>query len=86
MAKHLLANGWSVIGIDAITDYYDISLKKSRHDILKRNKNFHSYKGFIQNNNLLEEIYKNHKPNLIIHLAEMTGRCKVFNRKSNLLF
>ena len=73
MVKHLLANGWSVIGIDAITNYYDISLKKSRHDILKRNKNFHAYKGFIQNNNLLEEIYKNHKPNLIIHLAAQAG-------------
>lgn len=73
MTKHLLANGWSVIGIDAITNYYDINLKKSRHDILKCYKNFHAYEGFIQNNNLLEEIYKNHKPNLIIHLAAQAG-------------
>ena len=73
MAKYLLASGWSVIGLDALTNYYDVGLKKSRHNILKIDKNFYAYEGFIQNQNLLEEIFKNHKPKLIIHLAAQAG-------------
>ena len=28
LAKFLLSNDWQVVGLDALTDYYDINLKK----------------------------------------------------------
>jgi UDP-glucuronate 4-epimerase len=34
MAKLLLDEGFEVYGIDAITDYYDINLKRRRHQML----------------------------------------------------
>ena len=34
LCQRLLADGWQVIGIDALTDYYEVSLKEARHEIL----------------------------------------------------
>ena len=64
---------WKVIGLDAITDYYDVNLKKDRHKILEENHDFKSYEGFLQDQKLLEEIFSKHKPNIIIHLAAQAG-------------
>ncbi len=64
---------WKVIGLDAITDYYDVNLKKDRHKILEENHDFKSYEGFLQDQKLLEEIFLKHKPNIIIHLAAQAG-------------
>ncbi len=73
LSNLLLANKWTVIGLDAITNYYDIKLKHDRHNILKKNKNFVGYEGFIQDNKLLDKIFFSHKPNFIVHLAAQAG-------------
>ena len=39
----LLNDGFNVIGIDSISDYYDVNLKKQRHNLLKQNNNFSCY-------------------------------------------
>ena len=71
--QSFLRNKWKVIGLDAITEYYDVNLKKDRHKILEENHDFKSYKGFLHDQKLLEEIFLTHKPNLIIHLAAQAG-------------
>ena len=43
LSYELLQTDINVIGIDSISDYYDINLKRERHNILKKNKNFHSW-------------------------------------------
>ena len=73
LSKLLLSIDCKVVGLDAITDYYDINLKHDRFEILKKNENFHGYIGLIQNESLLNKIYKTHKPNIIIHLAAQAG-------------
>ena len=40
LAALMLDEGWNVIGVDALTDYYDVNLKKHRHGILKKNTCF----------------------------------------------
>ena len=35
LAQLLLKEGWEVHGFDGFTDYYDIELKKKRHEILQ---------------------------------------------------
>ena len=57
LAGFLLSNDWQVVGLDALTDYYDINLKKARQNILCENPNFFNYKGLIQDQKLLDEIY-----------------------------
>ena len=73
LAKFLLAYDWKIIGLDAITDYYDVNLKKARQKLLCSNPNFYNYKGLVQNTKLLNEIYSLHKPNIVIHLAAQAG-------------
>ena len=64
---------WKIIGLDAMTDYYDVSLKNSRQKLLCANLNFYNYKGLVQDTKLLNEIYSLHKPNIVIHLAAQAG-------------
>ena len=40
LAKQLLEQGNEVLGIDSITDYYDVRLKHRRHEILAENPRF----------------------------------------------
>jgi UDP-glucuronate 4-epimerase len=62
-----------VIGLDAMTNYYDVNLKKDRYKVLKKKNNFDGYIGSIQDQNLLDKIYNKHRPNIIIHLAAQAG-------------
>ena len=73
LALFFLSNDWEVVGLDALTDYYDVNLKKARQKILCENSNFHNYEGFIQDAKLLNEIFLNHKPNIVLHLAAQAG-------------
>lgn len=83
MANFLLSNNWKVIGLDAITKYYDPKLKMDRHKILKKNKNFHAYTGFLEDEAMLDELYAVHRPNIIIHFAAQPGvRYSIENPKS----
>jgi UDP-glucuronate 4-epimerase len=61
------------VGFDAMTNYYDVNLKKDRHSILKKNPSFLAYKGLLQDAKLLNEVYERHEPNIIIHLAAQAG-------------
>jgi UDP-glucuronate 4-epimerase len=36
LSNRLLSEGWYVIGLDNVNDYYDVSLKHARLDILKK--------------------------------------------------
>ena len=73
LARFLLSCDWKVIGLDAMTDYYDVNLKNARQKLLCENLNFYNYKGLVQDTKLLNEIYSLHKPNIVIHLAAQAG-------------
>ena len=73
LARLLLSCDWKIIGLDGMTDYYDVNLKKARQKLLCENANFYNYHGMVQDSKLLNEIYSNHKPNIIIHLAAQAG-------------
>ena len=73
LSEFFLFNKWNVIGLDAMTNYYDVSLKKDRNKILSKNDNFFCYQGFVQDQELINEIFSKHKPKLIIHLAAQPG-------------
>ena len=40
LAKFLLSCDWKVIGLDAMTDYYDVNLKIARQKLLSENTTF----------------------------------------------
>ena len=47
LARHLLDEGFKVVGFDGLTDYYDVELKKSRHVMLEKNPNFTAHIGML---------------------------------------
>ena len=73
VCKILLANNFTVIGIDNHNNYYDVKLKQKRLKILKKNKKFFFYKIDIKNKIKLNKIFIKHKPKIIIHLAAQAG-------------
>ena len=69
-----LNNNNNIIGIDNLNTYYDIKLKKSRLNILKKyDKKFQFYKIDIKNFNKLNTLFKTKKISYIIHLAAQAG-------------
>ena len=73
LARNLLIRGDKILGIDNISDYYDVNLKYDRLNILKKYKNFIFEKVDISNYSDLEKIIKKHKVSKICHLAAQAG-------------
>ena len=46
LAKRLLADGFGVIGLDALTDYYDVTLKERRQQMLSQDAKNQVFKKF----------------------------------------
>ena len=62
-----------VIGIDNLNDYYDVTIKEYRLNKIKYNKNFCFIKGDISNKELVFDIFKEHKPDIVVNLAAQAG-------------
>ena len=73
VSKKILNKNIKVIGIDNINNYYDVNLKKNRIKDLKKNKKFFFYKVDLSNYKKLDNIVKNKKIKIIIHLAAQAG-------------
>lgn len=76
LCKRLLetVDGVKIIGLDSITDYYDVSLKDERLVLLKSlNKNFSFIKGDIANKEIVDSIFKKYKPSIVVNLAAQAG-------------
>ena len=56
-----------------MNNYYDVTLKEARLEKLKKNINFKFYKGLVQSKEILEDIFFEHKPNIVVHLAAQAG-------------
>ena len=64
LANLLLKDGFKVHGYDGITDYYDVKIKNARHNILKKNPNFSSTKGLLEDNKKLEATANKFHPDI----------------------
>ena len=73
LSKKLLDKGHTVHGFDSMNNYYDVRLKKSRYQILKKYKNFFFTKGKLENQKILSKVILKFKPKIIIHLAAQAG-------------
>ena len=73
VAKRYLDKGFKVYGFDSMNNYYDVNLKRSRLNILKKYKNFSFTKGNLENQEKLNSSINKFKPSIIIHLAAQAG-------------
>ena len=73
LAKRLLEKDIRVIGIDNMNEYYEVSLKESRLQILKEYDNFTFYRENIANQDKVLSIFANEKPEIVVNLAAQAG-------------
>ncbi|NJS13245.1 MAG: NAD-dependent epimerase/dehydratase family protein [Sphingopyxis sp.] len=73
LAQLLLSEGFDVAGFDGITDYYDVNLKRRRHQILLQNQNFSATEAMLEDRDRLDAVIDNYQPDVIVHLAAQAG-------------
>ncbi|WP_380056730.1 SDR family NAD(P)-dependent oxidoreductase [Falsihalocynthiibacter sp. SS001] len=73
LAKLLLSEGFTVVGFDALTDYYDVRLKERRHQILLQNEKFTCKIGQLEDFETLHRLCMDEQPDVIVHLAAQAG-------------
>ena len=76
LSKRLLSNfeGIKVIGIDSITDYYDVNLKYERlHEIENLSKDWTFIKGNIADKALIEQVFTENEIDVVVNLAAQAG-------------
>ncbi|THH34612.1 NAD-dependent epimerase/dehydratase family protein [Aliishimia ponticola] len=71
--RALLDAGWRVVGLDGLTDYYDVALKERRHAMLAQSEGFTPVVGLLETPDLLADLFAQAKPDLVIHLAAQAG-------------
>lgn len=75
LAKRILKeeNDIQIVGLDNMNDYYDIKLKEYRLNELKQYNNFIFIKGNLANKEIVENIFKEYKPSIVVNLAAQAG-------------
>ena len=72
-SKRLLECGDEVIGIDNLSDFYDVNLKKSRLSLLTGSDKFLFHKVDIADNDAMIRLFSETKPEYVINLAAQPG-------------
>jgi len=83
ISKRLLEEGWRVVGLDCMSDYYDVSLKEQRESMLLQATNYRSVHEKVQTSRVLRDLFEKERPNIVIHLAAQAGvRYSIENPRS----
>ena len=64
---------YKVIGIDNMNDYYDVRLKEQRLNELLEYANFTFIKGNIADKGLINDVFDNYQPQIVVNLAAQAG-------------
>src|SRR4029079_2122387 len=73
LARHPLAQGCSVVGIDGFTAYYDQNLKRNRHDILAGSGGYVGHEMLLEDAPGLGKLVREASADVVIHLAAQAG-------------
>ena len=63
----------SIIGIDNMNSYYSVKLKEERLEKLKKIDNFLFIKGNIADKTLIDSVFKEYEPDVVVNLAAQAG-------------
>ena len=74
LAKKLLeTSNDEIIGLDNLNDYYDVSLKEARLEMLKKFDKFAFIKGDISDKVFLNKLFDEYKFDIVVNLAAQAG-------------
>ncbi|MEO0616421.1 MAG: NAD-dependent epimerase [Pseudomonadota bacterium] len=72
-SKYLLDRGDTVVGLDAVNDYYDPSLKEARLELIKSHPNFRFVRMALEDRAGVEKLFADEKFERVVHLAAQAG-------------
>ena len=73
LAARLLRDGHQLVGYDAVTDYYDPSLKRARLAELAKYPRFTCIEALLEARDTLQRALEDAEPDVIVHLAAQAG-------------
>jgi UDP-glucuronate 4-epimerase len=73
VAKNFLKQGFNIIGIDNLNDYYDVALKKARLSQLNHWDNFQFEQLDVSDRTGMADLFARHQPEKVVHLAAQAG-------------
>lgn len=73
LSERLLKEGYQVIGIDNLNDYYDVELKKKRLSFLQEKDAFSYHQVSLEDKAAIDQIFADTKPNIVVNLAAQAG-------------
>jgi UDP-glucuronate 4-epimerase len=73
LARQLTIDGWGVLGIDNLNDYYDRRLKQARVAELKKHANFQFEECDIAERRSISRIFAAERFGYVVHLAAQAG-------------
>jgi len=73
VSRRLLADGFKVVGLDNLNDYYDVNLKKDRLRQLQETENFTFVKLDLADNDGMAQLFRESRFSRVIHLAAQAG-------------
>ncbi len=73
LCRRLLADGFQVIGLDNLSDYYDVALKQRRQAMLSQDPGFQIVNDSVETPGLLMSLFDQHRPDVVVHLAAQAG-------------
>ncbi|WP_088007063.1 NAD-dependent epimerase [Indiicoccus explosivorum] len=73
LSQRLLKEGYRVIGIDNLNDYYEVSLKEARLKLIQNHENFEFKKVALEDKKAMEELFSTYNPEVVINLAAQAG-------------
>ena len=73
LTRSFLEDGYEVLGVDIINDYYDPNLKHARLEKLKLYDNFKFEIVDIADRDLITNCFQSFKPNKVVNLAAQAG-------------
>jgi UDP-glucuronate 4-epimerase len=73
LCKKLLHEGFDVVGLDIVNDYYDVTLKEARLVILNEQPKFHFERIDLADRDSLQALFKKHPIKRVVNLAAQAG-------------
>jgi UDP-glucuronate 4-epimerase len=73
VCQRLLARGESVVGVDNLNEYYDVSLKLARLELLSASEQFSFQKFDLAQREGSLKLFAETQPDVVIHLAAQAG-------------
>lgn len=73
LSRRLCQEGYQVVGIDNLNDYYAVSLKKDRLAILQEEDSFDFYQMDLQDKSSIEGLFQEHSFAYVVNLAAQAG-------------